>query len=275
MSKLNINKKNKYADINKFISRDVKSTVYKVYNSIKNILKEKSIENWKITVGALIIIIIFICMCVPKKQEKVDITRYPKNSFRGNDFVTKVYPVFQDVVVIGDSYSYFLGVDVGEDLAVYACPGLKLERLDNAFEAASNTDKKYAVIFIGPNDLMSQTGTDAFKGYLAKYVKQLKEKNKEVMIVTYLNSEYTDEAKKKFENGITVEMYDKVIQDVCKEENVVYIDAKDINDYHNDKRLNYNGIPDGLHFNQEFNIKLLNKIYGYIYDMLVEKNENK
>lgn len=272
MSKINQAKKNKYANINKSISRDVKYKANKAYGNLEKVLKNKSLENWKVIVGVVVLVIILIFMCIPKnKEEKIDITRYPKNSFQGNDFLTNVYPIFNDVVVIGDSYSYFLALDVGFDFKVFARPGLKLSELKTSFDSVVNTKEKYAVIFIGPNDLMAQTNIDVFKDCLIKYVNQLRDNKKEVLIATYLKSEYTDEAKKKFVGGITVEEYDNAIQEVCEETKSTYIDAKDINDYHNNIRIESNGMIDQLHFNQEFNIKFINRVYEYLYDMIIKE----
>lgn len=255
-------------------------------NDVVLFFNKKSVANWLLVIITLTILFgLYVSIFSVYKngqdmrkkeieEKRWTVQNFPKGRYNGDGFVTEIYPIFKDVVIVGDSYSHFLALDAGFDLRVFARSGWKIGALKEVFQSVAKTKEKYVVIFIGPNDLRAQTSINVFKKNLVENVNILKENKKQVLIVTYLNSEFTEEIRKNPRSIITVQDYNNVILDVCKEENITYIDAKGINNYHYDKRTE-NGIVDTLHFNQKFNIKMINKIYEYLYDMVLAENEDK
>ena len=75
-----------------------------------------------------------------------------ENNYNGTTFVTDTFTIFKDVVFIGDSYSYNIGIELGFDTTIYSSPGLTIKELEYCFNSAKNNQKKYIVVFLGPND---------------------------------------------------------------------------------------------------------------------------
>lgn len=61
--------------------------------------------------------------------------------YNGKTFVTDTYPVFKDVVFVGDSYSHHLALELGFDTTIYSSPGLPLADLKYCFKSAKENQK--------------------------------------------------------------------------------------------------------------------------------------
>lgn len=248
-----------------------------------NFLLRKSLSN----IVVIFLIILFIGILVfmkmniienyidEKKQDLSD--KFPSRKvliYDGNNFVTQDYPIFREVIFLGDSYTYFLSSLLCEDVINYSEPGKMVGDLMNACDQAVRCHGKYVNIFVGPNDMRYNVSISKFKSDLKALFDKIKKAGKKPIMSSYLKSEFTELMNKEYENAKTVEQYDEAIQEVCKKEKVYYLDVKDINDFHNDKMLTESGKRDMLHFNQDFYVKYMNKLYSLLYDIEKKKPED-
>lgn len=183
--------------------------------------------------------------------------------FDGKNFVTETYPIFKDVVFIGDSYSHYIALSLGFDTTIYSSPGLPLEDLKYCFESASKNPKKYMVIFIGPNDYRLNTDLKVFHDNLLDYIDILREKSK-VILCSYLQSMYTENMKSTGEAKYEISQYDEEIKKIAETyDNVYYFDLTDLNG--KSKYYKYNvDKTDKIHFNHDFYVEFINRLYKFI-----------
>lgn len=184
---------------------------------------------------------------------------YKPDSFTGNTFVTQSYPIFKDLVLCGDSYAHFVSLDLGFDFTNYSCPGLPVLELSNVIEQTSKSGKKYACIFIGPNDFFEQTNLKLFSDCLNMYIKKLRDNNMKVILCTYLSSLHTDFMEKYQSDKINkvIDYQNAIIKLVNEENDVFYLDLLEYNDHKNylrDEEIK-------VHYNYDFNVKFINKLY--------------
>lgn len=247
--------------------------IYKIKDFV---IKEKKVI---LSIFVMILLPILInCMFYGNYEKKLklayinnELIKHPRNMFKGKTFVTDTYPIFKEVVFMGDSYSHFISYDLGFDVMNYSCPGLKLKDLKYVFDMASKSNKKYAIIFIGPNDFIAQTPLNEFKECFETYIKMLKdEMGAKVILTSYLPSKYTiaEESKGIFKN--TIDMYDKEIKEISDEnEGVFYLDI--LTDYDVDKYSKYTiENNDAIHLNYDFNVSLINRLYDLIIDIEIQ-----
>lgn len=245
-------------------------------NKTPNFFLKKSLSN----IFIIILILLFAGILIFMKRNIIEDYLYDKKNdlsslfpdrkelvYDGTDFVTKDYPIFREVIFLGDSYVYLLGSEMCKDVICYAEPGRMVGELKEACDEAVKTRGKYVNIFIGPNDIRYNISVEKFKNDLKELVEKIKNAGKETIVSSYLKSEYTELMNQEYKNSKTVEDYDKAMQEVCKEENVYYFDIKDINDYHTDKMFLEGGKRDIIHFNENFYIKYMNKLYSFLYDI--------
>ena len=195
--------------------------------------------------------------------------KYPANSFTGETFVTETYPIMRDVVFVGDSYTHFLSLDLGFDTISFSRPGFTVEKLGDAFEEAFKTKKKYLVIFIGPNDFNNGNSTDDMYKPLRKYIYEYKYKvNGTVILCTYLPSLHTNEFESNFPGITTIEDFNNVILSLVDERNrIYYLDLSDT--ANKEEYIKYtNGEVDTVHFNYDFNINFMNKLYDLMIKII-------
>ena len=195
--------------------------------------------------------------------------KYPANSFTGETFVTETYPIMRDVVFVGDSYTHFLSLDLGFDTVSFSRPGFTVEKLDDAFEEAFKTKKKYLVIFIGPNDFNAGNSPEDMYIPLRKYIYEYKYKvNGTVILCTYLPSLHTNEWEKKYPEITTIEEYNNVILSLVNEKNrIYYLDLSDT--ANKEEYVKYtDGKVDTVHFNYDFNINFMNKLYDLMIKII-------
>lgn len=183
--------------------------------------------------------------------------------FDGKTFVTETYPIFKDVVFVGDSYSHYIALSLGFDTTIYSSPGLPLEDLKYCFESASKNPKKYMVIFIGPNDYRLNTDLKIFHDNLLDYIDILREKSK-VILCSYLQSMYTENMKSTSEAKYEISQYDEEIKKIAETyDNVYYFDLTDLNG--KSKYYKYNvDKTDKIHFNHDFYVEFINRLYKFI-----------
>lgn len=225
---------------------------------------------------ALIVIPILVHMGTENNQRKKvllsaynqELSLHKRNSFDGKKFVTGVYPIFRDVMLIGDSYAYFIGTDLGGDVTNYSCPGFTINELESTFELATECKKKYVVIFIGPNDFTHYTSLDEFSDGLKKRIKLIEDKmGATIIIPTYLHCVMSDEKEKEKDYAHTIDEYNAEIMKISNEDsNVHYLDLKDL-DRHKDFRKDTPLGPDKVHYNYDFSVKFINKVYDKIMDI--------
>lgn len=195
--------------------------------------------------------------------DKRDSKRNSMDLYDGKTFVTDTYPVFKDVVFVGDSYSHFLALELGFDTTVYSSPGLTLKELNYCFASAKENKKKYVVILIGPNDYGRNTNLDDFHKVLDSYVK-LYLKDSKVILCTYLPSMYTDDIKSTGTAKYEVSDYDDEIRKIANSHDRVYY--FDLSEFKGKKEY-YKYLVDELdtiHFNHKFYVEFINKLNSFI-----------
>ena len=197
-------------------------------------------------------------------------------SYYGTGFVTMKADIFNDLTVVGDSYTNALDNDIGGDLITFSRSGFKVKLLHDNFLGAIRTNKKYLVVFIGPNDFIAQTDLDEFKYTLNQYIDEVLEKtNSTIILSSYLESIITvgceEHNPRTFHNRI--KQYDEKLREIVEEDEtqrILYFDIFDINDYEKYKRSE----DDLLHFNAEFNCKYLVELHNFL-KQYEEDNSNK
>lgn len=216
----------------------------------------------KVTVALIMVVLtLLISLFSSGLHKKSDDIMY--DIYDGKTFVTETYPVFKDVVFVGDSYSHHLALELGFDTTIYSSPGLPLADLRYCFKSAKENQKKYMVIFIGPNDYKMNTDLITFHDQLEDYVNTLKDDSK-VILCSYLSSMYTNELKKFGEVKYEVSQYDSEIKKVAENnENVYYFDLNDLDG--DSKYYKYNSDnTDTIHFNHDFYVEFINRLYKFI-----------
>lgn len=291
-------KKSKITKISKVtrISRAKKKTDFekvvkklvKIFDGFKNtcIIKFELFKEWfkgtkygsivlkdiKTYVGVLVLIIISftLFMCTNKiYKHNIEVLNYenelmahPKNSYDGNSFVTDTYPIFKDVMLVGDSYAHFVSYDIGFDVLNYSCPGFTLEMLKSVFDVALKTKKKYVTIFIGPNDFYANTSLSDFSNRLSHYVKELRDKmGAKVILCTYLHSVFSKTIEGNKTCAHSIDEYNNEIKKLVSEKDGIYfLDLSDLDEHEKYRKETPTG-PDDIHYNYEFSIKYINKLY--------------
>lgn len=209
----------------------------------------------------MVILTLIISLFSGDFHKKTESIRY--DIYDGKTFVTETYPIFKDVVFVGDSYSHCIALELGFDTTIYSSPGLPLADLNYCFESAKKNPKKYIVIFVGPNDYRLNTNLKTFFDELSDYVNMLKNDSK-VILCSYLSSMYTDDLKRNGEAEYEVNQYDNEIKKVAESNNnVYYFDLNDLNGkakyhkYNTDKN-------DRIHFNNYFYVEFINRLYKFL-----------
>ena len=184
-------------------------------------------------------------------------------SYQGDRFITEHFPIFKDVVFVGDSYAHHLALELGFDTTVYSSPGLTLKDLKYCFNSAKDNQKKYVVIFVGPNDFRFSIDPDVFKSELDNYITMFN-KDSKIIMCTYLSSIFTNDLTTAKSVKYKISDYDDEIKKVVEEnENVYYLDLK----YLEGKPEYYKKVeddPDRIHFNYRFYVEFINKLYKFI-----------
>lgn len=203
-----------------------------------------------------------------------EIENHPRDLFAGKSFITDTYPVFKDVMFVGDSYTHRIASNLGFDVTNYSCPGLKLSELEFVFNVAATVKKKYVVIFIGPNDFISETKPSEFGEILKSYVDLLRNKTGATVIVcTYLNSQYTLEYEKFGAKKYTINEYNNEIMKLNNPDNkIYYFDVSSLNDVYKYAKIEEDGI-DKIHFNYDFYVAYINKLYDFLTDIRFDELE--
>lgn len=211
---------------------------------------------------ALLMIIFTIVLSV--LTDNKNLNKYESlNIYDGTTFVTDTFPIFKDVVFVGDSYSHFLPLELGFDTIVYSSPGLAIKDLNYCFNSAMNRKKKYLVIFIGPNDYRENTDLGEFYNTLDDYVKMYINDSK-VILCTYLPSMYTDELQSTGIAKYEVSDYDNEIKRVANShDRVYYFDLTDFSGKSEYYKYLTNNL-DTIHFNNKFYVEYINKLNSFI-----------
>ena len=228
----------------------------------------KNIKEWiiyhkeKVAMALIMVILTLIISLFSGSLRKTN-ENIEYDIFNGKTFVTETYPIFKDVVFVGDSYSHYIALSLGFDTTIYSSPGLPLEDLKYCFESAKKNQKKYMVIFIGPNDYRINTNLKTFHDRLLNYVDILRDKSK-VILCSYLQSMYTENLKNTGEAEYEISQYDEEIKEIAKTyDNVYYFDLTDLNG--KSKYYKYNvDITDKIHFNYDFYVEFINRLYKFI-----------
>lgn len=212
------------------------------------------------------------------KEEEDTIKRFVDDfTYYGTGFVTMKADIFNDLTIVGDSYTNALDNDIGGDLITFSRSGFKVSLLHDNFLGAIKANKKYVVIFIGPNDFIAQTDLDEFKNVLNQYISEVLAKtNSTIVLSSYLESIITvgceEHNPKTFPNRI--KQYDSKLREIVKEdetERVLYFDIFNINDYEKYKRAE----DDLLHFNAEFNCRYLVELHNFLKQYEDDLNTKK
>lgn len=253
----------------KFLDRTIAQLNLKL--KIEEIFKNKMRY---ISIISLILFPILLSLILLPSRTKINRIRkaeyiaelYKPDTFIGKSFVTQSYPIFKEIVLCGDSYSHFVSLDLGFDFMNYSCPGLTIMELSNVMEQASKSGKKYVCIFIGPNDFFNQTNLNLFGDTLNMYIKKFLEKDMKVILCTYLNSIHTDLMEKiQPDKKIKVIDYQNIIMKLVDEKNgIFYLDLLEFNDH--EKYLRDEEVH--VHYNYDFNIKFINKLYRKLLEIV-------
>ena len=245
-----------------------KNSKLKIFNNVLDFLiKHKD----KVIISLVIIVFVIVLSIVVNTHSDEQIatetteteTEIIKESFQGERFITEHFPIFKDVVFVGDSYAHNLALELGFDTTVYSSPGLALKDLSYCFNSAKDNQKKYVVIFVGPNDFRYSVDPELFKSELQNYINMF-DKDSKLIVCTYLSSIFTDNLTRAKTVKYKISDYDDEIKKVVEEnENVYYLDLKDLEgkpEYY--KKVEDD--PDRIHFNYRFYVEFINKLYKFI-----------
>ncbi len=228
----------------------------------------KNIKEWivyhkeKVAMALIMVILTLITSLFSGSLRKTN-ENIEYGIFNGKTFVTETYPIFKDVVFVGDSYSHYIALSLGFDTTIYSSPGLPLADLKYCFESASKNPKKYMVIFIGPNDYRLNTDLKIFHDSLLDYIDILREKSK-VILCSYLQSMYTEHMKSTGEAKYEISQYDEEIKKIAETyDKVYYFDLTDLNGKSKYYRYNMDK-TDKIHFNHDFYVEFINRLYKFI-----------
>lgn len=209
----------------------------------------------------MVVLTLFISLFSNSFRKESETIMY--DIFDGETFVTETYPMFKDVAFVGDSYSHFIALELGFDTTIYSSPGLPLSELNYCFESAKKNQKKYMVIFVGPNDYRLNVDLKTFHDKLESYVDLFKDDSK-VIICSYLQSLYTNDLKREGDAKYEISQYDDEIKKVAESnDKVYYFDLTDLNGkakyykYNTDK-------TDKIHFNHDFYVEFINRLYKFL-----------
>ena len=259
-----INLKDKISKIKKINFKDIlfKVKTFKYKIALLRI-KRKAIKYKKIICAALGMIILTVILSVILVNIKNKGMKKEDKIYDGTTFVTDTYPIFKDVVFVGDSYSHEIAYQLGFDTIIYSSPGLTVSELKYCFESAKKNQKKFVVVFIGPNDFRFSIDTDIFYNELKKDVEMFT-KDSKVILCEYMSSKYTEELEEHKRVEYKVTDYDAEIKRIASElDRVYYFDMNDITGkveyykYNDDKQ-------DKLHFNHKFYVEYINRLYNFI-----------
>lgn len=93
-----------------------------------------------------------------------------------------------EIMVLGDSYAYYLMLYGNIDYRFAICPGYALQDIKNELLDEINfTGVKQVLLFIGPNDLMRQTDIYDFLNDLDYIIDFIKSRGAEVILTNYFN----------------------------------------------------------------------------------------
>lgn len=245
-----------YKDIiSKIKTFNYKSVIFRI---------KRQVANYKnIICVALAMTILTIILSVILVNIKNSSMRKEERVYDGVTFVTETYPIFKDVVFVGDSYSHEIAYQLGFDTIIYSSPGLTVSELKYCFESAKKNQKKFVVVFIGPNDFRFSIDTNIFYNELKKDVEMFT-KDSKVVLCEYMSSKYTEELEEQKKVKYKVTDYDAEIKRIASElDRVYYFDMNDITGkveyykYNDDKQ-------DKLHFNHKFYVEYINRLYNFI-----------
>ena len=209
----------------------------------------------------MVVLTLFISLLSSSYHKESETIMY--DIYDGKTFVTETYPIFKDVVFVGDSYSHYIALSLGFDTTIYSSPGLPLKDLKYCFESAKKNQKKYMVIFVGPNDYRINTDLKTFHDKLLNYVDILRD-NSKVILCSYLRSMYTENLKSTGEAEYEISQYDEEIKKIAKiYDNVYYFDLTDLNGKSKYYRYNIDKL-DKIHFNHDFYVEFINRLYKFI-----------
>lgn len=229
--------------------------IYKLKNSIKGINRRVYIA----------IFMIFVTVLTSIVADKFIIKKDVNNmkQFDGYSFVTETYPIFKEVVFIGDSYSHNIANELGFDTTIYSSPGLTLKELGYCFSSAKKNQKKYMVIFIGPNDFRYNTEIDEFYETLNDYVNMFV-KDSQVILCSYLPSLFTFDTEKSGKSKYRIDDYDAAIRKLANSNvKVHYFDLTSLaGDRQYDKYIDDK--TDKIHFNHSFYVKYINMLREFL-----------
>lgn len=257
------------------------------FNIIETLLKNKNKAIIAISIIAFIVIILII---MPKNSKKVKVVISTETTkveevastetlkieevetieetkvtedYDGERFITEHFPIFKDVVFVGDSYAHNMAIELGFDTTVYSSPGLTLQDLQYCFNSAKENAKKYVVIFVGPNDFRFNVDPEFFGEELDKYV-NIFDKDSKIIICTYLSTEFTDNLTRLKTAKYSIPEYDYEIRKIVRDnDNTYYFDLSDLEgkpEYY--KKVEDD--PNRIHFNYKFYIEFINKLYDFI-----------
>ena len=245
-----------------------KKSKFKIFNNILDFLiKHKNKAIICLSVIAFVILLSIVVNLHSGEQIEIETTETEtdiiKESFEGEKFITEHFPIFKDVVFVGDSYAHNLALELGFDTTVYSSPGLTLKDLSYCFNSAKDNKKKYVVIFVGPNDFRYSVDPEIFKSELDNYINMFDSDSK-LIVCTYLSSIFTKRLTEEKSVEYEISDYDDEIKKVADEyDNVYYLDLKDLEgkpEYY--KKVEDD--PDRIHFNYRFYVEFINKLYKFI-----------
>ena len=256
---MKINKDKILTFLNEKVIVDVKDKFINLREkSLKFIIKNKTII---IQTSILVVLTIIIAIVTRKPMDRINVKE--DKIFKGTTFVTETFPIFKDVVFVGDSYAHYIPIEFGYDTIVYSSPGLSVSELSYCFSAAEHNQRKYLVVFLGPNDFRYSVKPKDFKRTLTEHLKPFIGKSK-IILCTYLPSIFTDEVLKLKKAKFEIEEYDDELKSIASSnKNIYYFDIKDM--ARKAKFYRYDGDNlDKIHFNHTFYIEYITRLNDFI-----------
>lgn len=161
---------------------------------------------------------------------------------------------FDNCLFVGDSYTQMMSYYFGSGINWEGHEGYTVEKLGLYMDNVEKSNKENIIFFIGPNDYLRQIDTDSFYYTLQSYIRRLKANtNSRIFFCSYLDFLYNEETFKLEKRKYPLDEYDTMIQCLCQNEGIIYINLWDIADVNKMRGLSdKEGEGDKFHYGKAF-----------------------
>lgn len=155
---------------------------------------------------------------------------------------------------VGDSYTQMMPYYFGSSIDWEGHEGYTVEMLSMYMENVAKKNKENIVFFIGPNDYLRQVSTDDFYDTLVRHIRYLKANTRSrIFFCSYLDFMYNVRNLAQSNMEYSIEDYDTMIQLLCQNEGIIYLNLWDIGDVNKMRGLSdTEGENDMFHYGKAF-----------------------